>query len=631
MIRPSKMDLMRSISRVVSENLKKSFCQKLKTLFPSLLVLHNVELNIKHQTPKFGLGLLFNLTPLLNHCDTNEDDAVLSAMNVSRRIEALKQNLRENPRYLQEKVQEYFKDNKHKLTLTMSPDPDYENQFLEIEQKNLQEKVAQLTEEDKERIYKDGLALEEAQKSKDDVNCLPCLKLEDIKDLEKVHLEFKTVQKVPLQLCKVDTNGIVYFRGIFDASELSESERNLLPLFTQICDQFGTRNQNFRDFDNLVTAKTSGLSFKTHISENVRDSRLYEFGLEFGTYCLKENAKDMFQILRDLLCNLEFQDLQRFEMLLENYMSELSVGIAQSGHLYAIQNASGLITESSRLKENLSGIEHLRYMKQLVKTKSPQEILEDIKNIQRKVFLQTPARCALNVSIEDQQSALGNLEEFLGSLPRDNFSHPVKWNGSKILKSSARHNIMNIPVNYCAKSLVTCPYTNKDYAPLRVLAKLLSSKYLLPTVREQNGAYGAGSKISSDGIFSFFSYRDPNTKKTLDTFDESLDWFKKSLKAKVLDQQTLFEAKLGVLQQLDQPISSQSKGIENFISGISADIFAKQRKEVLETKMKDLERVSLKYLATDGKIVSGKSVIGPASEELTKMQREENWNIVNEN
>jgi Zn-dependent M16 (insulinase) family peptidase len=49
------------------------------------------------------------------------------------------------------------------------------------------------------------------------------------------------------------------------------------------------------------------------------------------------------------------------------------------------------------------------------------------------------------------------------------------------------------PVHYCALALPTVPYTHEDSAPLRILAKLLTAKFLLPEIREKGGAYGAGA------------------------------------------------------------------------------------------------------------------------------------------
>lgn len=581
-------------------------------------VIHSLELSMKHQTTKFGLGLLFSLTPLMNH---NGD--VIQAVNLTDQIEKLKKNIRENPKYLQEKVKQHFKDNNHKLVLTMSADDDYEKKFVDSETRNLESKVKDLKETDKKRIYEEGLALASVQKGKEDINCLPCLKLGDITTPGKNQLDFERIQNVPLQICATNTNGVVYFRGILDASNLEHDEKKLLPLFAQVVDQFGTRQHNYRDFDNLVSSKTAGLTFSVHMAENINDNNLYEIGIQFGSYALKHNSQAMFEILSDLLTSVEFNDIGRFEMLLENYVSALSVGIADSGHVYAMQNANGLVTESGKLKEAMMGIEHLNHMKQLMKTKSSAEILGLVKGIGKKLLSRSPVRCALNVSDDDIPTGLKNVEDFLSTLPLD--KSEIHWNKSNLLESQCRHNVMNIPINYCAKSMFTVPYVHKDFSSMRVLGKILSSKYLLPVVREQNGAYGAGAKISIDGLFNFFSYRDPNTRRTLDTFDSSGKWVTESLN-KVIDEQALFEAKLGILQQLDAPISPMDVGLESFRHGISHDIFSKHRENILTTSLKDIENVSEKYLGDESKIVSGKSVIGPANEELTK-SKDERWTL----
>lgn len=212
-------------------------------------VIHNIELMMKHQSTKFGLGMLFNLTPLLNH----EGD-VIKSINVSEQIKKLKENIKSNPKYLQEKIKQHFKDNKHKLVMTMSPQEDFEQEFNEKENKNLTNKIDSLKSTDKARIYEDGLKLASSQKAIEDINILPCLKLEDIKsDIEQTNLVIENFANVSTQVVTADTNGVVYFRGFWDASLLSDAQKKLLPLFAQVLDQFGTTKMDYRQFDTLVS------------------------------------------------------------------------------------------------------------------------------------------------------------------------------------------------------------------------------------------------------------------------------------------------------------------------------------------------------------------------------------------
>lgn len=68
--------------------------------------------------------------------------------------------------------------------------------------------------------------------------------------------------------------------------------------------------------------------------------------------------------------------------------------------------------------------------------------------------------------------------------------------------------------------------------------------------------------------FNFpYSYRDPNTIKTLDIFDQSGKWITDNFQT--IDDQTVFEAKLGVLKSLDYPVEAGSKGEDMFKFGLS--------------------------------------------------------------
>lgn len=580
-------------------------------------VLHHIELHMKHQSTKFGLGMLFNLTPLWNH---NGD--LIKSMNVSGLVQELRNNLARDPQYLQKKVEFYFRNNKHRLTMTMSPDEQYDKKFNDSEKQNLTEKVKNLTDGDREKIYKDALELSEAQKAIPNTEVLPCLKLDEIrKSSETNDIKTQLIKNVPTQICQVDTNGVTYFRGILDAKVLSDEQKLLIPLFNAIINQFGTKQLNYRDLDQLISSKTAGIHFSTHLVENTEDNGQYEFGVLFGSYALNKNVPDMFDILKQIFNEIDLSDVGRFEMLLENYMSELSVGIAQSGHLYAMQNANGLVTESGRLREQLMGIEHIAFMKELAKHNTPEQILQKLRAVAEALFNKSSLRCALNYGTDTESDSLLQYERFISSIPAR--STDTTWNSSKKLVPSCRHTVMNIPVNYCAKSIVAVPYSHADYAPLKVLAKYLSSKYLLPVVREQNGAYGSGAKITTDGLFNFFSYRDPNSRVTLDVFDHAYQWTTENLSK--IDGQTLFEAKLGVLQQLDVPIAPIDRGMDLFRQGISEERFDKHRDEVLSVGKEQLLQVNERYLKPGAVNVVGKTVLGPENDGLKKDG--EKWSV----
>ena len=62
-----------------------------------------------------------------------------------------------------------------------------------------------------------------------------------------------------------------------------------------------------------------------------------------------------------------------------------------------------------------------------------------------------------------------------------------------------------------------------DFAALMVLGDLMTFNYLLPSIREKGGAYGAGCKVNESGTFNFYSYRDPKIESTYENFEKALD------------------------------------------------------------------------------------------------------------
>lgn len=595
-------------------------------------ILNNIELQIKHQSAQFGLHLLFSVTPAWNHGSNMAD-----ALNLSKHFNQLKENL-QDAKYLQGKVRQYFKDNRHRMTIKMLPNENYENEMLEAEKQLVQRKALQLSDADRQKIFETATELlREQREPVTNADVLPCLSMDDIsRDVEELNIQRLVKKNMPLQLTLVDTNGIVYLQGVCYANNLSDEEKTLLPLLTHIFAEMGTRNYNYGDFDKFINLKTSGISFDLHFVPRHDEVNFYELGVAFGSYCLEQNTEDMFGILKELILNFELLDIQRFSVLLDEYVAALTANIAQAGHMYSMQSSSALIMKGSQLRAQLSGLEHIEHTKRLCAQHSPEEILTKLQSAASRLFTDTAMKFALNMSERSRTGVLQKFDAFAsdisGCIDQQVHASVPKWaTGGQIRGSSEDtpcvHNVVNLPVNYCAKSLLTVPYQNKHYPTLRVLGKLLSSKYLLPTIREQNGAYGAGARIDMDGLFNFFSYRDPFNRKTLDAFDSSLDWLNSNWST--ITDQDIFEAKLGVLQTIDAPIAAGSKGLTEFKYGITPDMLQNQRNRIISTNKDKMMKAATKYLkqTVHELNTAGKCVLGPDDDALKK--EGEAWKVNN--
>jgi Zn-dependent M16 (insulinase) family peptidase len=121
-------------------------------------------------------------------------------------------------------------------------------------------------------------------------------------------------------------------------------------------------------------------------------------------------------------------------------------------------------------------------------------------------------------------------------------------------------------VNNCIESMVGPSYANReDYAIGLVASELLSFNFLLPSIREKGGAYGAGCRMNESGLIDLFSYRDPRVSETYDNFERAIN--------AVVDghfgDREMQESKLLAFQKLDRVVEPSLKGLVEFTRGYS--------------------------------------------------------------
>ncbi|XP_076671860.1 presequence protease, mitochondrial [Andrena cerasifolii] len=603
-----------TVQRIIQEGFAKDHIEA---------VLHTIELQIKHQTSNFGLQLLFNLSPLWNH-----NGNLVQSMRINDAIKKLREEMTRNPKYLQELVKTYLLDNTHRLTLSMLPHEHYDHLKMIAERELLESKLKQLSAEELDQIYIDGKILQEEQQKKDDVNVLPTLKIEDINpDVERYKLADVKVDNVPLQIAIEPTNNVCYYRGILNTQRLSSELKSLLPLFNNIIARMGTKNYDYRNFDQMTRLKTGGLNFRSHVVETKSDLLQYEEGILMESYCLDRNVTDMYKLWLELFNNVELSDVQRFETLVKTNAADLVNGIADLGHVYAMSSAASLVSPVTKFKEILSGLQFVSRMKKIAQMQDLSPVLNQMQEISNHVLNKAHLRSAINLSEDNKDTILDSVTEFYKSL-KGTATDPHSSTHEEIIETgdSAVHYVLPYTVNYVAKAIFTVPYTDSDYAPLQVLSKLITSIYLHSEIREKGGAYGGGAKISSDGIFTFYSYRDPNSTRTLDVFEKAYDFLLKYS----LPQSDIDEAKLGIFQRLDAPVPPCNRGLTKFLQNITDDNIQEQREQLKAVTKDQLMYVAAKYLQPGQRDIRvGRALIGPVNDDLLN-RHSENWIVQNQ-
>ncbi|GAV49142.1 hypothetical protein ZYGR_0N05480 [Zygosaccharomyces rouxii] len=585
-------------------------------------IMQQLELSKKDHKSDFGLQLACSLVPSW----TNKVDPFESLL-----FDEILQRFRED---LENKGDSLFQDllkkyivDKPSFLFTMEPVEDF-SQRLEVEEKErLGRKLDQLDESDREVVYNRGLLLQEKQNAKEDLSCLPSVKVSDIPRKDDT---FEVRRQEPNIWTRItDTNGISYIRAKRELSNSIPQELYpYLPLFADSLTSLGTSTEDYSDIEEAMKLHTGGISTMIDVSSDPITTKPHLYFRVSG-WSLNSKTEHVFDLWKKLLLGTDFQKhSEKLKILIRGLASNNTSAVAEAGHSFARGYAAASFSAARGISESFNGVEQLQLINRL------NSLLDDEESFQREVvdkLVELKNRIISSQGLEffittDSDPVVSSLakqiSQFESQLPQTLHNDGLDPTSFPLLPQKPS-TLINFPfqVHYAARSLPGVSYTHGDGAPLQVLANLLTFKHLHTEVREKGGAYGGGASYSAlEGMLNFFSYRDPRPLQSLKTFENA---GQHALQEAQWDSADLDEAKLTIFQRLDAPISRKSEGVSLFYSGVTDEMRQNRREQLLDVTRKDVDRVAEKYLLNkDG----SNAVVGPEIEGETVPP---NWQIKN--
>ncbi|KAJ3047852.1 Presequence protease, mitochondrial, partial [Rhizophlyctis rosea] len=290
-------------------------------------VIHQTELALKHRTANFGMTLGQGV---MSHWVHGGDP--LDAMEVARYITRLRTDL-QNPTYFQTMIQKQFLNNPHRLTFIMEPDNAYNEILGQKEQARLKQKVDALSEEERKKIYEQGLQLLKNQEEKEDLSCLPTLTEKDILRKGKEYpVQDHTVEKVPVQFRTTATNGVSYVTLAKSLEGLPDELRDYVPLYCSALPSLGTKSKSLAELDELVRLHTGGISSSPSSTSTPQTLQKSTQTLYLSTNALDTNIPKAYSLLAEIVSEANWSDLEKLKTVVLGMASDLTNSVAQSGH-----------------------------------------------------------------------------------------------------------------------------------------------------------------------------------------------------------------------------------------------------------------------------------------------------------
>lgn len=488
-----------------------------------------------------------------------------------------------NTDYYEKLIKDYLLDNNHKTILIVEP---VEN-LAEEKEKALHEKLqaykASLTETEIEKIVADTAALLEFQETEDtpeELACIPVLKKEDIKkETARLFNEEKKIGDAVSLYHDIFTNGISYFRLMFKAMQVPTDYLTYLGLFKHVIGLVDTDKYSYSQLFHEIHIETGGMVPVVNLYTDSTDLSKCNVYFEWKVKTLESKLQEAYHLSREVLLHSVFEDDKRLYEIIAELKSRMQSDMTSSGHQVAMGRAASYFSKAAAISNEMNGIPLYRLVSDIEKNykEKKEELKEKLQDICEFLFRPENLMFDFTGSRDSYEKFANVVSGFVSEL----YTSKLEAEGFTVIPEKKNEAFMTAgQVQYVAKAgnflKKGLPYTGA----LRMLKVIMGYDYLWNQVRVKGGAYGCMSGFSKNGDSFFVSYRDPNLAKTLENYENAVDYLRNFSG----DDRTVTQYLIGAISDLDTPLTPQSKGLRSLSAYMTKQTeadFQRERDELL--------------------------------------------------
>lgn len=453
------------------------------------------------------------------------------------------------------------------------------------EQERVCAAAAQWSDDDRAQIKALNEELEQWQQTpdaKENVEKLPALSLSDVdaKPSERITNEEKcggvTVLRHPAA-----SKGITYYSMYFNAADFEGEEFSALSLMAKVLGDLPTADHTAAELDREI---------KTHIGE-------LKFGMaSFGEVGQTDSAKVFFtvtcsilddkfersaDIVSEVLTRTRFDAVDDIKKLIAQRYDSRRRAVIAEGHRYGMYRTLAPYSAEANINELTGGFSFYDYLRRLETDPDKAECFAAFAvKAAKKLF----CRERLTVSITSGEDV--SADKLLSVLPD---GEPADCCSVRSVMNGKRAESIQVPagVSYAAMGINIDALGAEYCSELRLLAHIVSYNYLWNSIRVQGGAYGAGMQASETGNLFFYTYRDPNSSRSLEVFRKTADFVREFCG----QEDSLDKSIIGCISNLDPLCSIGERSMMadgDWFRGVSYELRCRRWSELLSANKERL-------------------------------------------
>ena len=506
--------------------------------------------------------------------------------------------------YYENLIQKYVLENTHGAIVIVKPEKGRTARMDKELEERLQIYKNSLSKEEQEELAARTEALEEyqsAEDSEEDLGKIPVLKREDIsREIEPIINEEMSLAGVPVIFHEVETNGIGYLDAMFDLSGVSEEMLPYVGILQSVLGIIDTAHYEYGELFNEINMHTGGIGTSLELYSDVTKVREKEFKATFEVKmkALYEKLPIALEMTEEILTESKLGDTKRLKEILAMLKSRLLMKFQSSGHTTAALRAMSYASPSAKWKDMTSGIEFFEKVKQIEENfeEEKENLVRCLETLVRKIFRADHlmfSYTAAKEGLDGVEAMIRKLKDKLDQAFPDKETKEICEEERCVIHCQKKNEGFKTAskVQYVARTGNFIDGGASYTGALQILKVILSYEYLWQNVRVKGGAYGCMSNFTRIGDGYFVSYRDPNLKRTMEIYEGVA----KYLENFTVSDRDMTKYIIGTMSNIDQPMTPVAKGDRSmnlYMNKVSAEMIAKERREILEAEPEDIRHLA---------------------------------------
>ena len=492
----------------------------------------------------------------------------------------------------------------------------------------MKETRAQFTDEEVQRIAADAAELERLNgvpNSQEALAKLPQLQVSDLPEKPK-HIP-TTVENVGGQdLLRNDVfaNGVNYLVLNFNLQGLPQHLWTYLPRYADAMSKLGAADMSYEEMAQRRSSVTGGIGCSPWFSTHALDPNRSMQSMSFHLKALDGKIDAALDVLHDLLFAVNPRDTERLRDVLTQAVAEYQTEMIHDGSSTAIHHASRGLSSNAHLAEIIYGLPQLRNSETLLNgfDELNTDLMGHIEGIRD--FLLTRGR--VTASFTGSDTAFATTRTKLGEWLDAMQDEPVISESIAFQQfdTPPREGLAGpIQIAHCAHVMPAPHYSDPDSSLLTIGAHLIRLDYILSEIRFKGNAYGARFTYNPyDAVLSQASYRDPHVARTINVFEQTVDYVKQVEWTQVdIDRAIIATAKDG--EKPIRPSQAASGALSQYLVGQTREMREERYAQLRRATPAEVKRALLQLLEENGDkaavcAVSSREKLEAANHELAQ-------------